>query len=323
MRRGEFVSIRPVIVIVAVGLIGVALIGQDPSQESSPVVPVVDSALLRNCVPMGRNDLRVDCVRRLQDVLRVRGAPIRQTGNYFAGTEAAVVEFQEARGLRRNGIVDVATLDGLLEPLSNYVQWGLRRECVTLRHNNAGTDSQGGCVVALRGLLNAHGADLPDGDRFDRRTDAAVRAFQMSVGLPAAGLVGPKTKEALYGSLPPEYQSMTDPVCNLSRCVLYFSKSMTEYVASVVSENDLVRYAIAAGLSMLVCRQAKTVPGLSVVCQQVVSYIINTVVDIDMVLAKAQQAGQRNACLAVSVGYSGGNWSLLSPVVEGGSQCRG
>lgn len=65
----------------------------------------------------------------------------------------------------------------------------------TLRHGDRGQ-----AVLQLQKQLNAQGTQLfADGD-FGDKTEAAVRAFQLKVGLVADGIAGPKTQAALAGA---------------------------------------------------------------------------------------------------------------------------
>lgn len=65
----------------------------------------------------------------------------------------------------------------------------------TLRHGDRGQ-----AVLQLQKQLNALGAQLfADGD-FGDKTEAAVRAFQLKVGLVSDGIAGPKTQAALAGT---------------------------------------------------------------------------------------------------------------------------
>ena len=64
-----------------------------------------------------------------------------------------------------------------------------------LRHGDRGQ-----AVLQLQKQLNAQGAKLfADGD-FGDKTEAAVRAYQLKVGLVADGIAGPKTMAALAGA---------------------------------------------------------------------------------------------------------------------------
>lgn len=63
---------------------------------------------------MGYGEPRADCVRGLQDLLRVHGAPIDTTGNYLDNTTRYVEQFQAARDLRQDGVLDAATMDALV-----------------------------------------------------------------------------------------------------------------------------------------------------------------------------------------------------------------
>jgi peptidoglycan hydrolase-like protein with peptidoglycan-binding domain len=56
---------------------------------------------------------------------------------------------------------------------------------------------KGEAVLALRRALRRHGQEIPEDDLFDAQTVAATKAFQMSAGLEADGVVGVATKKAL------------------------------------------------------------------------------------------------------------------------------
>lgn len=74
--------------------------------------------------------------------------------------------------------------------------------------------SKGEYVTLLQTQLINRGYSLPrfgaDGS-FGGETDTAVREFQMDNGLPADGIVGPKTWEALESSEPIKYYTVTIP----------------------------------------------------------------------------------------------------------------
>lgn len=57
--------------------------------------------------------------------------------------------------------------------------------------------SRGAAVAEAQGLLAATGYEVTPDGLFGARTDAAMRAFQKSVGLTADGICGPKTWAAL------------------------------------------------------------------------------------------------------------------------------
>jgi peptidoglycan hydrolase-like protein with peptidoglycan-binding domain len=316
-----------VLVILALAVTMVNRVGIDQVSEPGPVISAGDTARLRGCAPMRAGDPRGDCVRWLQEVLRARGSAIQSTGSYHDLTTTAVMQFQQARGLpRKDGAADEATLFALTELPLGGDEWDLRRECVSLSRNKNGTqggaDSEGSCVVALRNRLNDHGAALPSGDRFDERTDVAVRAFQISVGLDALGIVGPQTKDALYGAQPPGGESSIVLKCEAAGCAMYLTRRMTKGLASA-SKKDPAQYAITGALTVLACRRVKAL-SMDIVCQTAASYLVDTLIDVTAVADKAQQAGKRNACLVVNLGYpsSSTSWSPLSLAVNGGPNCH-
>jgi peptidoglycan hydrolase-like protein with peptidoglycan-binding domain len=320
--------VRILFILVILAVVVAAFSGIDQVSETGPAISAEDVDGLRSCGPMRKEDPREDCVRRLQKILRLRGAAIPETGHYLSLTTEAVQQFQEGRGLpQQDGTVDEATLDALTEMPSGGGEWDLRHECASLRRSNgeqdsSGAASEGRCVVALRKRLNANGASLSDNSQFDDPTDVAVRAFQISVGLDAMGIVGPGTKKALYESRPPTGELTVAPDCKLGGCTVYLTRRMTKALARA-SRNDPAQYAITSALTVLACRRVKAlVP--DIVCQTVATYLVNAVIDVTDVVDKAQQASKRNACLMVVLGYPEGTKSL-SPVrlsSSGGPRCN-
>lgn len=324
------------LVILAVVLLRIALTivqdyqEPDATQQSGPAVSAADAEQLRNCRRITQNDQNVECVHRLQGILRARGAPIKQTGNYQSATAEAVEQYQQIRGLPKKGsLADQATLKALTDLPSGGAKWDLRRECVSMRHINGGAnshgqaDSQGRCVVELRRLLNERGAELPDSNQFDEATEVEARAFQLRARLPVLGIVGPQTKDALYKPSPPIDQLTATPTCAPTGCAMYLSRGMTDSLADIDAKNDPSQYAISSALSVLACRRAKAL-SLDVVCQAVASYIVDTAIKVTTVVDKARQARDQKACLVVNLGYPPGStsWLPLSLTIGGGPHCR-
>lgn len=104
-------------------------------------------------------------------------------------TLKAVKAFQKARGLRETGTVDEPTWNELVE-----ASFRLGDRFLYLRH----PPFRGDDVKDLQMILNRLGfnAGREDGI-FGRQTDSAVRRFQHEIGLPADGIVGPSTVDAL------------------------------------------------------------------------------------------------------------------------------
>lgn len=112
--------------------------------------------------------VRGESVRQLQHRLGLRGA----RGIYDRETERAVIRYQQAHRLRPSGIADADTFASL----------GLY-EMILLR-----VGSKGEIVRRLQQALG-----LETSGRFDRATEAAVRAYQAAHGLKVDGLAGPET----------------------------------------------------------------------------------------------------------------------------------
>lgn len=112
-----------------------------------------------------------------------------KASRFGEATQEAVRAFQKARGLRETGRVDEATWNELVE-----ASFRLGDRFLYLRH----PPFRGDDVKELQMLLNRLGfnAGREDGI-FGRQTDAALRRFQHETGVPADGIVGPATLEAL------------------------------------------------------------------------------------------------------------------------------
>jgi N-acetylmuramoyl-L-alanine amidase len=132
-----------------------------------------------------------EAVRDLQQRLVAFGSDVApdDAGLFGLGTEAAVRAFQEARGLRVDGIVG-------RETWSTLVESGLSlgdRLLYFRRPMQRGDD-----VLDLQGRLNALGfhAGREDGI-FGDATREALAAFQRDAGLPPDGICGSTTVAAL------------------------------------------------------------------------------------------------------------------------------
>ena len=116
-------------------------------------------------------------VRAAQYLLRAHGYQVVADGMIGAQTQSAIKGFQRSRRLRASGVLTDATWERLVVP----VRRGSRGQ-------------------ALRGaqlLLSLAGYDVKQDGIFGRGTEAAVRGFQASHGLPVDGVVGAYTWCAL------------------------------------------------------------------------------------------------------------------------------
>lgn len=118
-------------------------------------------------------------VRTLQTALTRAGYdPGAINGVFGAQTERAVMQFQRVLGLPQDGIVGPRTWAFLMPFVNEPDPDVLRR------------GSRGPMVVRLQNGLNSAGFNVGTVDGlFGTRTQAAVRAFQRSVGLPETGVV--------------------------------------------------------------------------------------------------------------------------------------
>jgi peptidoglycan hydrolase-like protein with peptidoglycan-binding domain len=135
-------------------------------------------------------------VTALQQNLKTAGfynGPI--TGFYGELTQASVIRFQQARGLRADGIAGPNTLSALgsTSPGGSSLPTG-----TLLRRGSRGT-----AVTQLQNTLKAAGFyNGPITGYYGQLTEAAVRRFQQARGLGVDGIAGSNTLLALGGASP-------------------------------------------------------------------------------------------------------------------------
>ena len=117
-------------------------------------------------------------------------APERDAELFDGAVDRAVRLFQQRRGLEVDGKVGPATFRRLEE-----ARWSLGDRVLSYR---AGRSVSGDDVAALQRRLLQLGFDVDRVDGiFGVRTDAALREFQRSVGVPVDGICGPESFRAL------------------------------------------------------------------------------------------------------------------------------
>ncbi|MEL0588156.1 MAG: peptidoglycan-binding protein [Planktothrix rubescens PR222] len=115
-------------------------------------------------------------VRQLQEQLKAREYDIKADGIYGEETRAAVIRFQESKGLKPDGIVSPETASHL--GMEEVLQMG----------------STGDKVRKLQTKLNARGYEIKVDGIFGEETRAAVTRFQESNSLVPDGIVCFKTR---------------------------------------------------------------------------------------------------------------------------------
>jgi N-acetylmuramoyl-L-alanine amidase len=127
----------------------------------------------------------------VQARLESLGYPIARAerGHFGPHTESAVKVFQIRRGLSPDGIVGAQTWRELVE-----AGWTLGGRTLYLRR----PPMRGDDVRELQRRLNALGFDAGKDDGiFELSTQEAIEEFQRNIGLPADGIAGHETFEAL------------------------------------------------------------------------------------------------------------------------------
>lgn len=132
-------------------------------------------------------------VSELQTLLKSKGISVSVDGDFGPKTQAAVKQFQNAKGLTADGIVGPKTWAALKATSTTPPSTGSTSSTPTLRQGDLGGD-----VVKLQNALAKHGfsAGAADGN-FGPATRSSVVQFQRAKGLSADGVVGAATWKAL------------------------------------------------------------------------------------------------------------------------------
>ena len=145
------------------------------STEASPAASAAAFSALAVSWPVLRSGAAGSSVESLQYLLRAQGQNISVDGQFGSGTEAAVRNVQQAKGLSADGVVGEQTWQAII---------------VTVQEGSVGD--------AVRAVQKRLGISV-DG-QFGSGTRSAVVNFQSGRGLSADGVVGPNTWRELVGS---------------------------------------------------------------------------------------------------------------------------
>lgn len=141
-------------------------------------------------VQQGDSGAQVTTIQqRLQELGYFQG---NATGYFGSVTKAAVIEFQQAKGLNPDGIVGSntqASLQGVAQSSSASVS---QSSSDSLRIGDRGED-----VADMQRRLSEIGFRNGEKGVFDEATQEAVRQFQQAKGLTVDGVVGQQTLAAL------------------------------------------------------------------------------------------------------------------------------
>ncbi|MBO3463448.1 peptidoglycan-binding domain-containing protein [Aetokthonos hydrillicola] len=172
--------------------------------SSSATIPVVSVALTLSVLSLadqasalekaGNQGVEITSIQRcLQKIGYFRG-PV--TGKFGSLTKNAVIQFQKAHGLAADGLVGSRT-EQLLQSECQSKTGGSSRVGSELQ-----LGSRGLAVTNLQKNLQQLGFfNGPITGYFGSETQQAVIRFQQSRGIRSAGIVGPKTTEAIRVSL--------------------------------------------------------------------------------------------------------------------------
>lgn len=150
-----------------------------------------------NLIKQGEID---GCVVTLQSLLNAHGQTLSVDGDFGPATLSAVQSFQSGAGLSVDGVVGPNTKSALYAGVGNGAGAPspinlTSPACPTLIKQG----ERDGCVTELQSLLNQHYYHLAVDGIFGQATLGAVEGFQTDNALAVDGIVGPNTKNALYG----------------------------------------------------------------------------------------------------------------------------
>ncbi|NEO98348.1 MAG: hypothetical protein F6K58_06645 [Symploca sp. SIO2E9] len=154
------------------------------------------SGTITSSVTRLRRGSRSAAVSQLQNNLKTAGffpQNVRSTGFYGPVTENAVRKFQQARGLRADGVAGGQTLSALAGTSGSET---IQPTVTQLR-----SGSSGPAVTKLQNSLRAAGVySGPVTGYYGRLTQAAVRDFQQAKALPVTGIADANTLSLLQGT---------------------------------------------------------------------------------------------------------------------------
>lgn len=169
------------------------------------------SEVVANLGPLKRG-MSGSPVRSLQQQLKTLGYYTGTVdGDFGAGTESAVIAFQNANGITADGIAGTATMSAIFgtssSSSSSSTSSGTKPESygTTASTNgyktiSASSGTSTANVTALQSVLqsrNYYSGSL-DGS-YGSGTSAAVSSYQQAAGLRVTGMAGPTTQRLLYG----------------------------------------------------------------------------------------------------------------------------
>jgi peptidoglycan hydrolase-like protein with peptidoglycan-binding domain len=157
-----------------------ATLPQSPSPTPTPQPPAYHDPLNVNGWPQLDLGTQGEAVKTLQYLLLAHGGSLPAfgvDGKFGSETDAAVRAFQNAQGLKVDGIVGPLTWQALIV----VVQQG----------------DKGPAVEAVQSQLKSQGVAIVVNGDFGAQTDAAVRSYQQNHGVTADGIVSPQVWQSL------------------------------------------------------------------------------------------------------------------------------
>ncbi|RSM85813.1 peptidoglycan-binding protein [Kibdelosporangium aridum] len=214
---------------------------------------------------------------------------------------------------------DSSTSTSTAEPGPAAEPVDLLRKCPTLKRGQRDPINGDKCVRELQKKLQILGYDQDLTGIFADRTEANVKAFQLSRSIaPPVGIFGPKTRDALLG--PPHQPDIPEPTfstdaCTSTQCSIYLSRTTTRKYAGLIAERPLAATAVSTAVIRTACAQLKLL-FIAVVCQVFGDHYAAR---IKTALTKAFQ---QNACLRVTLTRPDASQTPLTFTPDKSSRCQ-
>jgi peptidoglycan hydrolase-like protein with peptidoglycan-binding domain len=208
------------------GLLSDGIVGTDTEVTLNQKLQGIQTLSQKTTNTQSKPELKRDDfgpeIENLQQLLQAAGyydGPI--TGVFGPQTEAAVLEFQQAQGLKATGIVDQQTLtvlSNLNKPETYPTSSSNQSNSVTITQSLLEKGSTGPQVIALQQKLKQLGYyNGAITGSFDARTEAAVIRFQYDSQLKVDGVVGADTQAKLATSVVPTPSMTKDNIIALQK----------------------------------------------------------------------------------------------------------